>query len=93
MHWWRVQNRYWFREISVIGTGCDIYFTEKTKEETSAGKINIFLGQNWDETSVLVFPLKDLDKSKYSRSDIESGIGNYLIANDVPLLDYYSHNY
>ena len=26
-------------------------------------------------------------------SDIESGIGNYLIDNDVPILDYYSHNY
>ena len=79
--------------ISVIGVGCDIYFTQKTKEETSAGKINTFLEQEWDEESVLVFPLIGLDKLSFNRSDIESGIGNYLIANDVPILDYYSHNY
>lgn len=87
--------------ISVVGVGCDIYFTSKTKEETSAGKINIFLKQleadeehEWDEESILVFPLIGLNKLEgIDRSDIESGIGNYLIANDVPILDYYSHNY
>ena len=79
--------------ISVIGVGCDIYFTQKTKLKTSAGKINTFLKQEWDEESVLVFPLIGLDKLSFSRSDIESGIGNYLIANDIPILDYYSHNY
>lgn len=79
--------------ISVIGVGCDIYFTPKTKETTSAGKINKYLKQEWDEKLVLVFPLIGLEKSEYNRSDIESGIGNYLIANDIPILDYYSHNY
>ena len=48
----------------------------------------------WDEGTVLVFPLINLKKLKdLDRSDIESGIGNYLIDNDVPILDYYSHNY
>ena len=87
--------------ISVIGVGCDIFFTEKAKRETSAGRINAFLKQmdeheeyEWDEESVLVFPLIGLnDLKEYDRSDIESGIGNFLIANDVPILDYYSHNY
>ena len=80
--------------ISVVGTGCDIYFTPKTKAETSAGKINTFLEQEWDEDYVLVFPLIGLKHLEgFDRSDIESGIGNYLIANDVPILDYYSHNY
>lgn len=79
--------------ISVIGVGCDIYFTPKTKETTSSGKINTYLKQEWNEESVLVFPLIGLEKSDYDRSDIESGIGNYLIANEVPILDYYSHNY
>ena len=79
--------------ISVVGVGCDIYFTQRTKEETSAGKINTFLKQEWDEKFVLVFPLIGIEKLKFNRSDIESGIGNYLIANDVPILDYYSHNY
>lgn len=80
--------------ISVVGVGCDIFFTQKTKEGTSAGKINKFLKQEWDEKSVLIFPLIGLDDlGSFDRSDIESGIGNYLIANDVPILDYYSHNY
>ena len=79
--------------ISVVGVGCDIYFTPKAKATTSAGKINTYLKQEWDEKSVLVFPLIGLEKSVFDRSDIESGIGNYLIANDVPILDYYSHNY
>lgn len=79
--------------ISVIGAGGDIYFTPKTKERTSAGKINTYLNQKWDEESVLVFPLIGLEKSDYDRSDIESGIGNYLIANEIPILDFYSHNY
>lgn len=79
--------------ISVVGVGCDIYFTTKAKETTSSGKINKYLKQEWDEESVLVFPLIGLEKSDYDRSDIESGIGNYLIANDIPILDYYSHNY
>lgn len=90
--------------VSVVGVGCDIYFTQKAKDETSAGKINSFLKQlnqdenpenyEWDEGTVLVFPLINLKKLKdLDRSDIESGIGNYLIDNDVPILDYYSHNY
>lgn len=86
--------------ISVIGVGCDIHFTPKAKAETSAGKINKFLEQKygekqeWDEKSVLVFPLINLDNMlDFNRSDIESGIGNYLLANDVPILDYYSHMY
>lgn len=79
--------------ISVVGVGCDIYFTQKAKVETSAGKINAFLKQEWDEESVLIFPLINLDKLSFNRSDIESGVGNYLIANEIPILDYYSHNY
>lgn len=78
--------------ISVIGTGCDIYFTDKTKECTTAGHINKELNLNWDETVVLIFPLKNIPDG-LNRADIESGIGNYLISKDIPILDFYSHNY
>lgn len=80
----------------MIGVGCDIQFTKKAKENTSAGKINTFLGgeNEWDEKHVLIFPLNGIEKlEEFNRSDIESGIGNYLIAKNVPILDYYSHNY
>jgi hypothetical protein len=49
------------------------------------------LKMKWDE-EVLIVPLQDIPKG-FSRHDIETGIGNYLISKDVPILDYYSHNY
>lgn len=78
--------------ISVIGTGCDIYFTEHAKNNTTAGRIIQRLELEWDDSEVLIFPLKNIPKG-LNRSDIESGIGNYLISQNVPILDYYSHNY
>lgn len=78
--------------ISVIGTGCDIYFSKNTLDNTAAGIINRVLGKKWDENDVLIFPLLNIPEH-LNRSDIESGIGNYLISKNVPILDYYSHNY
>lgn len=78
--------------ISVIGTGCDIYFTDNIKNVTTSGLINQKLDLEWDENMVLIFPLKNIPKG-LNRSDIESGIGNYLISKGVPILDFYSHNY
>ncbi len=78
--------------ISVIGTSCDIFFSDNAKNNTPAGIINQVLGLEWDEDDVLIFPLINMPKHLY-RSDIESGIGNYLISKGVPILDYYSHNY
>ena len=78
--------------ISVIGTSCDISFSNYAKSHTPVGIINQVLGQEWDEDDVLIFPLIGMPSNLY-RSDIESGIGNYLIAKGVPILDYYSHNY
>ena len=78
--------------ISVIGTGCDISFSDYAKKNTPAGIINEALNFEWDEKEVLIFPLKNMPAG-LNRSDIESGIGNYLISKGVPILDYYSHNY
>lgn len=78
--------------ISVVGTSCDISFSDYAKDHTTAGIINKALNLKWDESEVLIFPLINIPENLY-RSDIESGIGNYLIAKGVPILDYYSHNY
>ena len=78
--------------ISVIGTGCDIFFSEHCKINSSAGVINQRLGLEWNEDCVLIFPLKKMRKG-LNNSDIESSIGNYLISKGVPILDFYSHNY
>ena len=78
--------------ISVIGTSCDISFSQYAMDNTTAGIINKVLDKRWDETDVLIFPLKKIPEH-LNRSDIESGIGNYLISKGVPILDFYSHNY
>ena len=78
--------------ISVIGTSCDISFSQNTINKTTAGIINQYFNQEWDEDDVLIFPLIGIPEHLF-RSDIESGVGNYLISKGVPILDFYSHNY
>ena len=50
------------------------------------------LKKKWDTSFVLMFPLSKIP-NEYTRHDLERGIGNYLIESDVPILDFYSHNY
>ena len=50
------------------------------------------LGKRYDESFVLLFPLVNIPDGLTSH-DIETGIGNYLIEQGVPILDFYSHNY
>ncbi|MCM1539299.1 MAG: hypothetical protein NC254_12995 [bacterium] len=73
----------------------DVY-NDKDKSQhwtyNTSGIIIHQLGKRWDTSFVLVFPLK-LNNVNYSRHEIETAIGNYLIDHDVPILDYYSHNY
>ena len=51
-----------------------------------------YVGKEWDESFVLVFPLKNIP-SELNRHEVERGIGNYLISKNVPIIDFYSHNY
>lgn len=76
--------------LGVVGTSTDINFDY----DNTSGKIISSVGEYWDESFILVFPLI---KSPQSRNELdrhlmESGIGNYLICHDVPILDFYSHN-
>lgn len=66
-------------------------YEDRWKYNTS-GIIVHHLGKCWDESFVLLFPLKNIP-GNLSRSDVERGIGNYLIDKGVPILDFYSHNY
>lgn len=66
---------------------------DKWKYTTSAILVHS-IGEEWDESFVLVFPLEGIGKTcKYNRHQIEIAIGNYLQKNNVPIIDYYSHNY
>lgn len=59
----------------------------------SSGILIHKLNKEWDESLILVFPLKGLKESGYCRHDIEMAIGNYLSkGKNVPIIDYYSHN-
>lgn len=58
----------------------------------SSGILVHKLKKKWNESLVLVFPLKELSENcTYSRHEIEMAIGNYLIEQQVPIIDYYSH--
>lgn len=57
----------------------------------SSGVILHKLREEWDETYVLIFPIPNV--GDYEMSDIECGIGQYLIEKNVPILDYYSHTF
>lgn len=73
----------------------DVYNDKDRSEHwtyNTSGIIIHQLGKSWDTSFVLVFPLK-LNNVNYSRHEIETAIGNYLTDHDVPILDYYSHNY
>lgn len=81
-----------------IPSSCEEY-NQKIQYKTSfrwkfstAGILIHSLGKQWDGSFALVFPLKNMPEG-YNRHHIEMGIGNYLIANGVPILDFYSHNY
>lgn len=74
-----------------------VYNEIKKKEEwewefNTSGILLHKLKKSWDESFVLVFPLRKLKESKYTSGEIECAIGNYLIYKGVPIIDYYSHN-
>lgn len=73
-------------------------YNEYTKKNELVWKYNSSgilvhkLNKKWDESLVLVFPLRKLnEKCGHSRHNIEMAIGNYLIEKNVPIIDYYSH--
>lgn len=73
--------------LGVVATSLDINFSTTN----TSGKIINHLDKKWNEEFVLVFPLPNIPKP-LNRQLIESGIGNYLISKNVPILDFYSHN-
>ena len=55
--------------------------------------VNFDIPSTKDEYDEIIFTRngKKGKEGKKQRHDIETGIGNYLILNDVPIIDYYSH--
>ncbi|MCH5274866.1 MAG: hypothetical protein J1E65_03425 [Lachnospiraceae bacterium] len=90
--------------VGVIAQSSDINFQlpisadDYNKKEKGRWQFNTSgiiihkLGKSWDTTKVLVFPLQ-LNNISYSRHEIETAVGNFLVDQGIPVLDYYSHNY
>lgn len=57
---------------------------------TTSGIILHKLNLEWDESFLLIFPLHGIENIQ-RRNLIETGVGNFLIENDVPIIDFYSH--
>ncbi|QPK80858.1 hypothetical protein G7Y41_07330 [Schaalia sp. ZJ405] len=84
--------------LGVVAASNDVNFDipeeeeEDVRQRTTAGIIVHSLGKSWNRQFILKFPLIGIPKC-LTRDDIENGIGNYLIARGVPILDVYSHRY
>lgn len=74
--------------LGVVATSADVNFNM----EKTSGRIIEHVKKKWDESFVLIFPLKKIPPN-LNKQLIESGIGNYLISKNVPILDFYSHNF
>ena len=48
--------------------------------------------KEWNSSFVIIIPVTKEMKVKWTRKQIETAIGEYLIVNEVPIIDYYSHN-
>ena len=74
--------------LAVVGSSNDINFDK----DTNSYKIINSVGCEWDENRIIIIPLPEI-KTSAKREEIEKIIGNYLsIGNNVPIIDYYSHN-
>jgi hypothetical protein len=90
------------RHLGVVASGNDVNFqlpstkcdynkkNERKREFNTSGILVHAYGKSWNKEFILVFPLCNIPDG-LCRGHIERGIGNYLIKNNVPILDYYSH--
>ncbi len=84
--------------LGVVAASNDVNFDIPGEEEvdvykrTTAGIIVRSLGKSWNREFILKFPLIGIPEG-LTRGDVEAGIGNYLIARGVPILDLYSYRY
>ena len=77
------------RYVATVGAGSDINICWDCK--SISGKLVAHAGLVWDDSLVLVIPVRLCDGKK--RDDFEKEIGNLLIENKIPIIDYYSHDF
>ena len=80
--------------VGVVAKGFDINFDKKTSDgkPISSSVLIEEVGQAWNKSFVIIFPLTPEILGERSVGELELGIGKYLIKKGVPIIDYYSHN-
>lgn len=80
--------------VGVVAKSFDINFDKKTSDgkPISSSVLIEEVGQSWNKSVVIIFPMTPEILGNRSVGDLELGIGNYLIDKGVPIIDYYSHN-
>lgn len=80
-----------FTEDGYVGVVCDSSDINHSYKNTSGRLIQI-VKKRWDTSNVFIFPITSAMTKYKSRKQIETGIGQYLIGQGVPIIDYFSHN-
>lgn len=80
--------------VGVIAKSFDINFDRKTSDGKPISSTVLVeeVGEKWDKSFVMIFPMTPEIIGNRSIEDLELGIGNYLINKKVPIIDFYSHN-
>ena len=80
--------------VGVVAKGYDINFGGKNEDgkPISSDALIKEAGELWDESFVMIFPMTPEILGKRSVGELELGIGIYLIARGIPIIDFYSHN-
>ena len=74
--------------VGVVAAGYDFNFSETNRSGGYIKSVN----KTWNTELLMVFPISELPKDKSLR-EVERAVGNYLIDQKVPIIDFYSHNY
>lgn len=75
--------------LGVVADSFDINFCD----DSTSGRLLRCVGKMWDSRFVVIFPISPavMARCGHTRREIETGIGNYLAAKGVPIIDFYSH--
>ena len=77
--------------LGVVADSFDINYNYNNTSGKLLKKLNP--EKEWDDSFVIIIPITpEIKNNKYTRKQIETAIGEFLIDNDVPIIDYYSHN-
>lgn len=80
--------------VGVVAKSFDINFDRKTSDGKPISSTVLVeeVGEAWDKSFVMIFPMTSEILGNRSVGDLELGIGNYLIDKKVPIIDFFSHN-